>query len=231
MNKNASLAVFLLLIFGISCKKSDPATPAAVPYLSFTSGNVWSYELTNNPSTAPTITNYTLTSTSRDTTINSKIYHIFNNSNGNTLEYHNQTGNDYYEFTTLPAALGGGKTENLYLKLAVTAGTTWSQPLPPITISGITAQVLKSDTLKETGLTKIIKGKTYTNVIHVASGLTITSSTSPIPLTNALTASIHNYYAPNVGRIFSSNDIKIIVPLAGINQSVENKTELVTTNF
>lgn len=230
MNQRHLLAACLLLFIGFSCKKSDPVI-AAVPYLSINSGNVWSYELTNNPSTAPTNTNYTLTSSIRDTTINSKIYHIFNNSNGNTLEYLNQTGSDYFEFSTLPAALGGGKTENLYLKSNVAIATTWSQALPPITISGITANVLKSDTLKETGLTKIVKGKTYTNVIHVSSGLTITSSTSPIPLNNALTASIHNYYAPNVGRIYSSNDIKIVVTLAGINQSVENKTELVSTNF
>ncbi len=232
MNKFRFWAIIMLPALAISCKK-DEGTPApvAVSYLNIASGNVWNYEVTNNPSTAPMVSTYTLTSSPTDTTINARQYHIFNRSTGGTKEYYYVNGNDYYEYLSI-ALLGNIQFENLFLKTGAAAGQTWSQVIPPIIYSGITANLVKNDTIKETGLTKIVKGISYTDVVHVSSGLKIQNVNPPLVPTNALTAVIDNYYAPKVGRIYSSNNIKLVVPPpVSITQGVENKTELVSTNF
>ena len=51
-------------------------------YITLTANSKWIYQVTNNitPTTAPTT--FTITSSTKDTTINNNIYHIFINSNG-----------------------------------------------------------------------------------------------------------------------------------------------------
>ena len=223
----------MLPVLAISCKKnSSTPTPVVVPsYLSITNGNVWNYELTNNPSTTPVTSSYSLTSSATDTTINSRLYHIFNRSASGTKEYYYVNGNEYYEYLSIPL-LGNVQFENIFLKSDAAAGAVWSQTIPPIIYSGVTANLIKNDTIKEKGLTKVVKGITYTDVVHVTSGLKILSVSPPLIPTTALTAVIDNYYAPKVGRIYSSNNIQLVVPPpVSISQGLENKTELVSTNF
>jgi hypothetical protein len=125
--KKTILACFSIVMLAVSCKKDDPA-PAPVPdkFLTVSNGSTWNYRVTDN--TTSTTTNYTLTSTNRDTTINGKSYHVFTNSDGNTSEYYNVTGNDYFQFSSLSAQLDA--LELLYLKDNLAVGNTWSQSVP-----------------------------------------------------------------------------------------------------
>ena len=233
MKKFRFWLIIALPLVAISCKKDEgtPA-PATVTYLNIASGNVWNFELTKNVSTAPAVSTYSLTSSTTDTTINARQYHIFNRSTGDK-EYFYITGNDYYEYLILPF-LDTIKTENLYLKSGANAGDNWTQNVAPITYSGITANLSKSDTVIEKGLTKIVKGITYTDVVRVRGGLKILSISFP-GLSPTLTSVLDNYYAPKVGKIYSYIKLRLQLnsPLlpAPIDQTFENKTELVSTNF
>ncbi|MFT3681003.1 MAG: hypothetical protein QM791_12065 [Ferruginibacter sp.] len=224
-----------LAFWAFSCKKDDSGNPPPTPpettsYLKIEKNNKWDYEIVNNPSTSPSTSTYSLTCTETDTSIGGRSYRIFTRTDALGKEYYYVNGNDYYEFLSLPL-LDGFKFENLFLKSGANVGDKWTQTIPPITYSGITANLSKADTIKEKGLTKVVKGVTYTDVIHVSSGIKIESMSLPIPgLT--LTSAIHNYYAPKVGRIYASYDIKFAVPAPfSITQSYENKTELISTNF
>jgi hypothetical protein len=223
-----------MLLLLISCKKSgsgNPPPPAnPTSYLTITAGNSWNYELVNNPSTSPSTSTYTITCSNTDTTINGRGYRIFNRTDALSKEYYYTKDDDYYEYLALPL-LDGFKFENLYLKSNLAAGATWTQTLPPVTYAGITANISKLDTLKEKGISLTVKGKNYSDVIHVASGLKLVSLSFPIPGL-VLTSSIHCYYAPNVGRISATYDIKLTAPAPfSVTQSYENKTELISTNF
>ncbi|HMK04242.1 MAG TPA: hypothetical protein VK489_08625, partial [Ferruginibacter sp.] len=113
-------------ILVLSCgKDDDPAPVTGETYMKLTAGSTWNYEVINN--TTPSTTLYTLTSTNRDSTVTGRSYHVFTNSSTGGSEYYNITGNDYYTFQSLPAALGGSKAENLYLKDNVGVGTSWVQ--------------------------------------------------------------------------------------------------------
>jgi hypothetical protein len=80
--------------------------------MSYTPNSTWNYTVTNN--VTATNLNYTITSTNRDSSINTKTYHIFTNSTvGSANEYYNLTGNDYYTFRNLPVSLGGNPVENI----------------------------------------------------------------------------------------------------------------------
>ncbi|MEJ7587897.1 MAG: hypothetical protein WKI04_10095 [Ferruginibacter sp.] len=217
------LAISILLV---SCQKEqdnipDPVIPAA-KYMSLTAGSTWNFELTDNI-TAPATSTFTLSSTSRDSVINSKPYHVFTNSSGSTNEYYNITGNDYYNFRKLPEALGGTTVEYLYLKDNLEATKSWSQAFP-VTFSGITLNATLTNTITAKGITKIIKGITYNNVIHV----TTTVSIVGVPA-SALTTDIQSFYAEKFGLIQSVN--KIQVDFAGITDDTEQQTELVTADI
>src|SRR5437763_316535 len=74
------------------------------------------------------VTNYTITSTSRDTSINGRTYHVFTNSTGGN-QYFSISGHDYYQFDSLPAPLSAGVIERLYLKDDAAVAINWAQSL------------------------------------------------------------------------------------------------------
>jgi hypothetical protein len=211
----------LSLVF-FACKKSssDPAPAAPVPYMSTSASSTWQYEQLTNPTGPGTVTtNYTLTSTNRDSTINGRVYHVYTNSNGNASEYYNITGSDYYQFRSLPAALGASKIEALYLdNLSVNA--TWTQTVN-ITISGVNVSLIFTNTITEKGVAKTVNGINYTDVITVST--TIAPNTPGIPA-SAITSDIKSYYARKVGLI--QNDTKVIVNFMGFNQTTDTQTKL-----
>ncbi len=240
MTKIRLWAFLALPLLAISCKKDDNGSnqPVTEAYFSINSGNQWNYELTNNPTSTPITTTYSITATATDTTINARQYRLFTRSTGGN-EYYYVNGTEYYEYLGLPL-FGTFKFENLYLKSNAALNASWTQVIPPIsftdTTTGITivANLVKSDTIKETGISKTVKGITYNNVVHVSSGIKIVSiAPALIPLSAvSLTTNIENYYAPKVGRISSYNDIKIVVqPPFALEQGIQAKTELVSVNF
>ncbi len=224
MKKVICCAVICGFLF-FSCSKSDDTPePEIVKYMSLTTGSKWTYDVTTNPGTpgATTVAD-TVTCTATDTTVeagtaNQRIYRIFKHSNGNTSDYYNITGNDYYRFQVLP--LDDLKIQDLYLKDNAAAGTSWSQTVS-VNVPGIPTPVpvTVTNTLTAKDLTKTVNGTVYNNVIQITT--TITSSSLPA---GTIVTDIRSYYAPKVGLI--EGDYKVEVALAAIE--VNNQTLLKT---
>ena len=206
----------------LSCGKDDDPDPVTgEKYMKLTAGSAWNYEVINN--ITPSTTLYTLTSTNRDSTVNGKSYHVFTNSSTGGSEYYNISGSDYYTYQSLPAALGGTKVENLYLKDNVGVGTSWAQTYN-VTVSGIPLVVTATNSIAGKGLTKVVNGITYTDVIDVLTTLSV----NLIPATG-LTTNIHYYYAPRFGMI--QNDIQINLNFMGVVNNSNTTTRLKTATI
>jgi hypothetical protein len=218
--KKSLIPLFLVFISVISCSKSggDSSTPPipADKYMSTTAGSSWNYETTDN--VAATTSPYTLTSTSRDSLVNNKNYHVYINSGNNASEYYNISGGDYTSFQNLPAAVGGSKAENLYLKDNVSVNESWSESYN-ITISSVTVKVTLVNKIIETEVNITINGKTYTKVIHVQTSITADG----VPPAS-LTSDIQSYYAPKVGLV--QNTTKINLNYLTIVNNTDTKTIL-----
>ena len=219
--KKTLFPVLAILILAISCKKSSSdAAPAAIPYMAMSSGSTWNYELINNLTVATTL--YTLTSTNRDSTINGKAYHVYLNSSGSVNEYYNITGNDYYTFRNLGAAFNNTSIESVYLKDNSPVGTSWVGGTVNFSIPGIPLPVTVTftNTIAEKGISKVVNGITYNDVIHV----TTTVSVPGIPAAS-ITTDIQAYFARKYGAIQYKN--KISFPGGGIN--IDQQTNLKTS--
>ena len=212
MKKTTFLPVVFLLFCFLSCKKSS-TEGAAEQFMNFTAGSNWQYQQTTNPSsTAPTVSNYTVTCSASDTIINTKTYKKFNNTNGQT-EYYNVTGNDYFTYLKLPDFLGGTRVENIYLKSNATVGTSWVQTYP-VTVSGLALTLTLTNTLQEVGINRTVNSIAYTKVAHVKTSFTVAGI--PAFITYTLSTDIHYYYAPNVGQIENSQKINFTTNAPGV---------------
>lgn len=213
--KIKSLVIPVVLLFFISCKKTTEPTPTPQSnlYLSTSAGSTWTYHQTDSSLATPANLNYTVTSTSKDTAINGKSYHIFTKSFGGN-QYLNVTSHDYYQFDSLPAGFGAGVFERLYLKDDAAAGASWTQN-QTVNISGVPFPIPVTLTfnIAEKGITMIVNNVTYNNVIHVAA--TITSSLIP---SSGLSSNSNSYYAEKYGLIKSST--KISLNYMGLVQNV-----------
>ena len=216
------------LLFFISCKKNSETNtpqPQQDTYLTITAGSTWNYHETDSSDTAASIeTNYTVTSTTQDSSIGGKSYHVFTNSQrGN--EYRNITGNDYYEFDSLPTGLGTSIFERLYLKDNAVAGTTWSQTLN-VTYPGFSIPVPLTITysIVEKGISLSVNGTSYTNVIHVA-----TSITSTLIQSTSLVTNINSYYAEKYGLIQTTSIVTL--DFLGTAQNINTETKLVNATL
>lgn len=214
----------IILVAGISffygCKKSDAGGggTTADTYLNTKAGSSWNYHETNSSSGTPQNSDYSLVSTSRDTSINSKSYHIYSFSYGGS-QYLAINGHDYYQYDSVPGALGQ-IFERLYLKDNINANSSWSQQIA-VSIPGlpVTIPVDINNKIAEKGISKIINGATYNNVIHVST----TISSVAIPAAS-LTSDINSYYAPGYGLI--SNTTLVHLDYAGVKQDVNIVTTL-----
>jgi hypothetical protein len=214
--KKTFLALLALSIAVISCKKKDSTPEEAAKYMDLTAGTTSKYQITNNL-TASVTTNI-VTSTNRDSTIGSKVYHIFTNSNGAANEYYNITGNDYYTFRSLGAALANLAVESIYLKDNATVGASWSQVVPvPVTGLG-TVPVTLTNTIAEKGINRTVNSVAYTDVIHITTTITVTG----LP-PGSITSDLQSYYARKAGLIETKN--KVSIPLLTVN--VDQNTILI----
>src|SRR5690242_13858533 len=207
-----------------SCKKdsSDNNNPSTDVYFNTAAGSSWSYHQTDLSGTNPDV-DYTVTSTSGDTTINARKYHVYNYSYGGN-KYMGIEGKNYYEYDSIPIT-GGINIERLYLKEDAAKGDTWKQDFS-LTIPGIPVAVALTvqNKIAEKGISKTVNQKTFSNVIHV----TTTLSAAGIP-DGALTTSIDSYYAPNYGLI--ENTTVIQLNYLGIVEDVNLKTELTSSDL
>jgi hypothetical protein len=218
--KTSLLPVFLLLM--ISCKKNTTNPPQNEDYRTISPGSTWNYHETNSSGPTPVNKDYTLTSTSRDTSINSRTYHIFSNSAGRD-QYLNTNGSDYYQFDSLPAGFGTTVFEKLYLIDIAPVGISWTQTIS-VTLSGVPLPVTVTYNIAEKDISRTVNGTNYTDVIHVTTS--ITSSLIPAA---ALTTNINSYYAEKYGLIESSSIIQL--NYMGNVQNINMETKLVSANL
>ena len=204
MKTNLFLLFAAALFFTACSKKNSNQTPTTSnAYINTNAGSTWNYHETDSSGATPSNSDYTVTSTSQDSTINGRKYHVYNYSYGGN-QYLSHSGTEYYQYDSIPVS-GGVNIERLYLKDNAAVGASWSQnftltvpnvPLPvPITL---TSKVV------ETGISKTINGNNYTNVTHVSSSI----SSSLIP-SSSFSSSLDGYYAPNYGMIQSSTVISL----------------------
>jgi len=208
-----------VLIFSSCQKKDDETSPTteATTYINTNAGSSWTYHETNSSGINPVNSDYTLVSSSSDTSINGRTYHVYNYSYGGS-QYLNKSGSEYYQYDSIPGL--DQVIERLYLKDNASEGTSWKQDLSvSIPSSPLPLPVTITNKIAEKGLSKDINGTTYTNVIHVTSSIT----SSLIPATS-LQSSIDSYYAEKYGLI--ENTTKISIDFFGITQNVDVKTEL-----
>lgn len=203
------LAVLAVLLIGFSCKKSSTPSVETAKYMTLSSGSSWNYENTNNLTATTTLN--TVTSTNRDSAINGKTYHVFTNSNGSVNDYYNITGNDYFTYKNLGAALGNINVESIYLKDNANEGVQWSQtvnvPFPGLSTP---VPVTLTNTITKKGISRTVNGIAYTDVIHITTTLAVTG----LP-PGSLTTDIQTFYTQKYGLIESKN--KISLPLLSIN--------------
>jgi hypothetical protein len=210
------------LIFS-ACSKNDSGTTAnAGVYINTTAGSSWSYKQTDVSGSNPPST-YTVTSASKDTTINSRTYHVYDYSYGGS-EYLGEDGHNYYQYDSIPVS-GGINIERLYLKDNASAGTTWSQDFS-LSISGFPLPVplSVSNKIVETGINRTVNGTAYSNVVHVSTSL----SSALIP-SSSFTSSIDSYYAPNFGLI--ENTSVIHLDYMGLTEDINVRTELTSATL
>ncbi|MDQ6844372.1 MAG: hypothetical protein M3Z92_08485 [Bacteroidota bacterium] len=228
MKINLSIICLLSLIF-VSCKKNDSSsttTPSADNYITTSGGSSWNYHLIDSSTSVPVSSNYTLTSTTRDSSINGKNYHVFTNSTGGN-QYQYLSGHDYYEYDSLAVAanLNANAIERLYLKDDAALGATWSQNMN-VSVPGsqIPVPFTISNSITEKGIQRTVNGISYSNVIHVS-----TAISSPFIPSASLVTSINSYYAPKFGLIENSNVIHL--NFAGIVVDVKTTTTLMSATL
>lgn len=212
----------VILVFA-ACQKnnSSPAVSTDV-YLNTSSGSSWSYLQTDLSNTNPP-SSYTVTSTSNDTTINSRKYHVYSYSYGGS-EYLGVAGHDYYQYDSIPVS-GGINIERLYLKDDASVGATWNQDFS-LTIQGVPIPVplTVSNKIVEKGITRTENGISYSNVIHVSTTL----SSSLIP-SSAFSSAIDSYYAPKYGLIENTSVIQL--NYLGLVENVNVQTQLMSSSL
>jgi hypothetical protein len=180
----------VLSLFMLSCSKDDDGGGSTTTtYLSITPGQTRSFEVKD--SISGNLSSITQTSTNRDTSVNGRSYHVFNNSDG-SFEYYAVAGSEYYTLFNLPATISTQPIELLYLKSNGSINSTWTQNIS-FTVPGfpIPIPVTFTHTIKEKGLTKTYGAITHNNVIRVETK--ISSSLASI------NSDIQTYVAPNYG--------------------------------
>jgi len=220
-----SLVFFALLFIFSSCKKDNAPkdNPSNETYVNTNAGSTWTYrqtDMADNNSTS----DYTITSTANDTTIDSRKYHVYTYSYGGS-RYLGMEGHDYYQYDSIPIT-GGVNIQRLYLKDNAAKDDTWKQDfnLQIQELQGATIQLTVQNKVVEKGITKTVNGKDYSNVYHVSTSL----SSSAIPST-ALASTIDSYYAPGYGLI--ENTTQVELNYLGFVKEVNFKTELTSADL
>lgn len=217
--KIKNLMAFFVIALVASCGKDKTDAPdqgTTSSYVNLKPGSSWTYHELDSSGSTPKSSDYTVTSTSNDTTINSKTYHVYSYSYGGS-QYLNLTGNNYYQFDTVPIN-GGGSVERIYLEANLAVGGTWSQTFS-LNLQNIPVPLTVTNKVVEKLASLVVDNITYDNVIHVSS--TISSSLIPAA---SLTSSIDSYYAQNYGLI--QNNTLVNLNYMGFKQNVNTKTQL-----
>jgi hypothetical protein len=195
MKKILLTVLSVTVIAFAGCKKDSSNKPSATTsntYLPVTKGSTWTY----NDVTAGKSDTRTITLTGATTQINGKTYDnitINTVSSGNTTGYLFASNHQY-----AMRVLGPQVAITLELQLGLdnqTAGYSWTTtPTDDGKVEGFPTRLV--NTIKETGITKTVNGKSYSNVIHTQANLQYDFGTG------YTTAGTYDYYlAKGVGLI------------------------------
>jgi len=222
--KTHALILFAATLIFTACNKNDsnPDSNTSGSYINTNEGSTWTYHEDNSSGVTPTSSDYTVTSTSQDSTIKGRKYHVYNYSYGGS-QYLAVSGHDYYQYDSIPIT-GGINVERLYLKDNAAQGDTWSQNFD-LTISNIPITLTAKNKIIEKGISRTVNGQNYTNVTHVSTAL------SSALITSGLTSNIDSYYAPNYGMIENTTVIHLDVPLLGLTENVDVTTKLISADL
>jgi hypothetical protein len=221
--KTRNLFLFAATLIFTACNKNDsnqnPTTSNS--YINTSAGSTWTYHEDNSSTGAST--DYTVTSTSRDSTIEGKKYHIYNYSYGGN-QFLMVSGNEYYQYDSIPIA-GGQNVARLYLKADAAAGATWSQDFYlNIPNSPVPVPLHVDNKIAEKGISRTVNGTEYKNVTHV----TTTLSSVLIPSSN-FSSTLDSYYAPNYGMI--ENTSVVHLDFSGLSEDVNVTTKLKSSDL
>lgn len=215
-----NLLLLLIIFFSFSgCSKDKSVDKPGAPqesYINSNAGSEWHYTEVNSSAGTPVTSDYTITSANKDTSINSKSYHVYTYSYGGS-EYLLKDGNDYYEYSEFNQI--GQAFERLYLKGNGQVNSSWSQNFNiQITNPDISVPVTVKNVITEIA-DRTVNGTLYKNVVHVKTSL----ETSLIPA-DKFTTDINSYYAPSVGLI--ENSTLINVDYMGTTANIDVSTTL-----
>jgi hypothetical protein len=195
--RSIAFAAICIMILA-SCKKKTETI--VEDYLPLTVGSNWTY-ISNGVSSKITVTN-------KDTVALGRTYKVLSNNNG-ANQYQAKSGTEYYRLAILPGVLTA--YDELYLKSDQNVNGTW-QMVIPVMVGTFTLNVNANYTVAEKGITKIVQGKTYNDVVHIhqdfSSALGGNNGTADW------------YYAKGIGMISS------VVAITFPGQSFNNTTEL-----
>lgn len=219
------LYTLIALSLLISCKKNGDKNPARTPdtfYIYTIEGSTWNYHEINKSGPATVESDYTLTSSSRDTLIGARKYHTYNYSYGRN-QYLYLSGHSYFQYDSIPGM--NLIFEREYLRDDAAVGVSWSQNLN-VPVPGLpgTIPLIVTSTIAEKGITRMVNSKNYSNVIHVTTNI----SSNGLP-TGALISDIHSYYAKDFGLI--ENTTKVNINFIGVVQKVDLATTLTSANL
>lgn len=202
-----------LLLF-TQCKKADLITPTGtVNYSPLSAGSSWTYNFTENASSAKT---FTLTVTDKDTVVNGRTYKVLTNSDGSQNNYLAKSDSNYYRFAAFADI---GSFEELYLKDNREVNSTWpgtatinylGSPFP--LVADLTY------TIKEKGISHSVNGKAYNDVIHIRLDI-------DIALAGGNVGGGDFYYAKDIGLIENN------ISLTFLGQSYTSKQELTASTI
>jgi hypothetical protein len=165
MKKTLSLLLIALIVCFVGCKLDPPVFPDGTPksdsYQPVTKGSYWKY----NADVAGVPLTQTTTMTGATETINGKLYYTANTVTGpqsdNTYYYH---GDGKYTFRGT-SLMNGITLEFVYLVDNIIVGQKWTAPVTDDgTVNTFPAQLVGE--IMEVGITKVVSGKTFTNVVH-----------------------------------------------------------------
>lgn len=217
------IPILSLIILAASCKKDkdNDDNPDSAIYINSVSGSLWSYHEINNSGGTPQESDYTVTSTSRDTAIEGKTFHIYAYSYGG-FQYLNNTNSDYYQYDSIPGL--SNAIVRLYLRSNAKVGDTWNQSISvPVPNFPANVTIKISNKVLDIG-SRTVNGTTYNNVIQVQTTL----SSALIPADN-LKSEINTYYAENYGLVESS--IAIDLDYQGITEKIDVNVKLTSATL
>lgn len=197
------------LFLFIKCKKDDAApTTATANYSPLTAGSTWTYNYTENAAAKPP---FTLTVTDKDTVVNNRTYKVLTSSDATENKYLAKSDSNYYRFASFANI---GSFEELYLKDNREVNSTWTSS-QTFTYPGIPVPVVANFTylVKEKGISHVVNGKTYNDVIHIKLDVAIALAGGSI-------GGGDFYYAKNIGLI--QNNILV----GALGQSFTSTQEL-----